>query len=83
MSIIETPESNDQEEKLEEEFFLIYHMHISPSEAETMSLEKRKWLIERYITQKKMEKEVMEQMRRGVNQVPGDFLKELERTRNG
>ena len=63
------PEENTEElkyeatEEDEERFFLIYHMNIQPSEAETLSTEYRKWLIARFMGQKAMEKEMMERHR--------------------
>jgi len=79
---VETGEITDlQEEILEEQFFLMYHLHIQPSEIDAMPPFTRKWLIQRFIHQKKVEKEIMDQMRRGV--VSQDFLKEIERTKNG
>ena len=75
------------EEVMEEYFFLMYHLHMQYSEIDALPVFKRKWIIERFVQQKKMEKEVMDQMRRGVGPgmggIPSDFLKELERTRNG
>ena len=79
---IETGEITDlQEELLEEQFFLMYHLHIQPSEIDTMPVFTRKWLIQRFIHQKKVEKEIMEQMRHGS--ISTDFLKEIEKSRNG
>lgn len=80
---IETGESLDlQEELLEESFFLMYHLHLQPSEIDAMPVFNRKWIVQRFIHQKKVEKEIMEQMRRGSG-IPPEFLKEIERTKNG
>jgi len=80
---VETEEPADlQEELLEEEFFLIYHLHMQPSEVTALEPDKRRWLISRFIHQKKCEKELMDHMRRGSVLTP-DFLQEIERTKNG
>jgi hypothetical protein len=74
MSEIILPESEQPEEKQqelkypateedEERFFLMYHMHIQPSEAEAMSQDYRQWLIARFVAQKSMEREMMAQQR--------------------
>jgi len=47
----------------EEEFFLMYHMHLQPSEVAALHDEKRKWLIGRLMMQKQMEKEYVMQQR--------------------
>jgi hypothetical protein len=76
MSIIipegtETQEEQNQGEELkyqaterdEEEFFLMYHMNMQPSEVNKLDPDYRKWLIARYIGQKHMEREAMQQQR--------------------
>lgn len=79
---IETGDAEDlQEELMEEHFFLIYHLHLQPSEVDALTPYQRKWLIQRYIHQKKMEKEIMQQMKSA--NIPSDFLREIERTKNG
>lgn len=50
-------------EKDEEEFFLMYHLQWAPSEVKQLSDDYRKWLIARFIHQRTMEHEAMEQMR--------------------
>lgn len=72
-NIILTGEDNVEEENTElaykateadeERFFLIYHLNIQPSEAESLSEDYRKWLIARFIGQKQMEREAMQQQR--------------------
>lgn len=47
----------------EEKFFCIYHMNMQPSEADALSASYRKWLIMRFIAQKNLEKEAMQQHR--------------------
>jgi len=47
----------------EERFFLMYHMHFQPSEVEQIAPDYRKWLITRFMVQKKMEQEMMERQR--------------------
>lgn len=67
MSIILPEESNEEvyqaTEEDEEKFFLIYNMNIQPSEVEKLASDYRKWLIARFIHQKKMEREIMERQR--------------------
>ena len=50
-------------EKDEECFFLMYHMNMQPSEAYELEEDHRKWLLARFMTQKAMEKEMMERHR--------------------
>lgn len=59
----------------EEKFFLMYHMNIQPSECDfdAKDVEKRKWLLARFITQKEMEKEAMAQQRIAQNLNLGQF----------
>lgn len=64
-------EDESQEEELkykptdvdEEVFFLMYHMNMSPSEAANMDPDYRKWVLNRFMMQKHMEKEMMERHR--------------------
>lgn len=50
-------------EKDEEKFYLMYFMHLQPSEIDAMTDEYRQWLIARFTMQKNMEKEMMQQAR--------------------
>lgn len=76
MSDIILPESSNEEqpekeeelkyqatEEDDEKFFLMYHMNMQPSEVDRLDPDRRKWILQRFITQKQMEKEVMDQMR--------------------
>lgn len=72
MSEILLPDSEKpQEEELkyqadeadEEQFFLMYHMNIQPSEARALDEDYRKWLIARFVAQKTAEREMMQQAR--------------------
>lgn len=47
----------------EEKFFLMYHMNIQPSETDRLDPDRRKWIIARFMHQRQMEKEVVDQMR--------------------
>lgn len=47
----------------EEKFILMYHMHMQPSEVDALDIERRRWLIGRFIGQKNMEREQMMQAR--------------------
>ena len=47
----------------EEKFFLMYHLNWPPSEVDALTEERRKWLIARFVGQKQMEREAMQQMR--------------------
>jgi hypothetical protein len=60
-----TPE---QEEELEKRFFLLYHMRVQCSEYNKMTPLQRDWTIQRFIHQKKMEKEIAskQQNRSGI-----------------
>lgn len=53
----------------EEKFFLMYNMHLQPSEVDfdATDADKRTWLLARFITQKEMEKEMMAQHRIAQN----------------
>lgn len=74
MTEIILPETNDEEQKSrevnydpteydEEEFILVYHLHLQPSEIASFSDDKRRWVIGRWMMQKQAEREMMEQMR--------------------
>ena len=64
----ENEENEEQELKInfepteedEESFFLIYHLHMAPSEAAALNKDYRKWLIARFIMQKQAEREMVE-----------------------
>lgn len=47
----------------EEKFFLMYHLNWTPSELDALDPDRRKWIIARYVGQKHMERDAMEQMR--------------------
>lgn len=53
--------TEEQEEELEKRFFLMYHLHMQWSEYDALTPLERDWTIQRFIHQKKMEKEVMRQ----------------------
>lgn len=67
------PESQDQndEEELkypatdtdEECFFLMYFMHMQPTEAYKLTTDHRKWILARFMAQKQMERSMLEQQR--------------------
>lgn len=66
----EQPEQEAQEELKyqateddEEKFFLMYHMNWAPSEVDALDVDRRKWIIARFVSQKHMERDVVEQMR--------------------
>lgn len=68
----EQPQEEGQEEEElkykatdsdEEEFFLMYNMHMAPSEIQRLDPDYRKWLIARFIGQKQMEREMFERQR--------------------
>lgn len=44
----------------EERFFLMYHLHFQPSEADNLDEDYRKWLIARFVAQKNLEREMMQ-----------------------
>jgi hypothetical protein len=50
-------------EEDEEKFFLMYHLNWSPSECDALSEDRRKWILARFVGQKQMEREAMQQMR--------------------
>lgn len=64
-------EQGPQEEELkykpteldEKNFFLMYHLHWTPSEVANLDPDYREWIIARFIGQKEMEREVMERHR--------------------
>lgn len=47
-------------EKDEQQFFLMYHMNVQPSEAQALDDDYREWLVHRFIAQKNMEREAMQ-----------------------
>ena len=49
---------------MEEIFFFQYHLHMSKRDAMTMPIHERKWLIQRFIEQKRRENEAIEKARR-------------------
>lgn len=55
--------SYEATEEDEERFFLMYHLNFQPSEVEKLKTDYRRWLIARYMTQKKMEQEMMQRQR--------------------
>lgn len=64
----EQPENEEElkyraTEEDEEKFFLMYHMNMQPSEVDRLDPDRRKWILQRFIAQRQMEKEVMDQMR--------------------
>ncbi len=68
---LELPEEQDvaemptleQEEELEKRFFLMYHLHMQWSEYDALTDLQRNWVIQRFIHQKKMEKDIIRQQR--------------------
>lgn len=74
MSSIILPESEKEDSQVEvvnyeatetdeQNFFLMYHLKIQPSELEAMNPEYKKWVIARFVAQKNMEQEMMQQHR--------------------
>lgn len=69
--ILPENENNEEEETVEyqatevdeQNFFLMYHMNFQPSEVAALDPEYRKWIIARFVAQKGMEREMMEQRR--------------------
>lgn len=63
----EQPEVENQKfessQEDEEKFMLMYHMNFQPSEVDNLSEERRKWIVARFMAQKNMEHEMMEQQR--------------------
>jgi hypothetical protein len=49
---------------MEELFFFQYHMHMSKTDCWSLPVHERKWLIQRFIEQKKKENEAMEKAKR-------------------
>jgi hypothetical protein len=49
---------------MEELFFFQYHMHMSKQDCMTIPIHERKWLIQRFIEQKKKEGEAIERMKK-------------------
>jgi len=49
---------------MEELFFFQYHMHMSKQDCMTIPIHERKWLIQRFIEQKKKESEAIERMKK-------------------
>ena len=52
---------------MEEQFFFLYHLRRSREEFMKYPILERKWLIERFITQKEKEHEAMEKARKKKN----------------
>lgn len=50
-------------ERDEQEFFIMYHMNMQPSEVKALSNDYLKWVIARFIAQKQLEQEAMERHR--------------------
>ena len=86
--VLPEPEENQQEEEKElnyeateadeQKFFLMYHLNWPPSEVDSLSDDRREWIIARFVGQKNMEKEAMAQMRMaqqlgGNIKTPPDF----------
>ena len=49
---------------MEELFFFQYHMHMSKQDCMTIPVNERKWLIQRFIEQKKKEGEAIDRMKK-------------------
>lgn len=49
-------------EEDEEKFFLMYHLNWSPDDVDGLTEDRRKWILARFIGQKQMERETMQQM---------------------
>lgn len=68
--IVPETEKETQEEELkykateadEEKFFLMYHLNWSPDDVDGLTEDRRKWILARFIGQKQMERETMQQM---------------------
>lgn len=52
----------DATEADEEKFFLMYNLNWPPSEVDSLSEDRRKWILARFVGQKQMEREAMQQM---------------------
>jgi len=48
----------------EEIWFFLYHLHVSEDEFMTIPINRRKWMIDRFIQQKERENQAMEAARR-------------------
>ena len=59
--------TGEQEEELEKRFFLMYHLHMQWSEYDKMTDLEHDWTIQRFVHQKKMEKEIMNHQQRKSN----------------
>lgn len=60
----DTMKINYQPTEADEEcYFLVYHLHMQPSEAYNLEPEHRKWFIARTIAQKQMEHEMIERQK--------------------
>jgi len=62
----EVPEEElqyDATEADEEKFFLMYHLNWPPSELDALTDDRRKWILARFVGQKQMERDAMQQMR--------------------
>ncbi len=55
--------TEQEEEELERRFFCLYHLKMQWSEYDMLTPFERDWVIQRFIHQKKMEKEIMTQQR--------------------
>lgn len=49
---------------MEEQFFFAYHIKMSKHEAWSLPIHERKWLIKRFVTQKKKESDAIESARK-------------------
>lgn len=49
---------------MEELFFFQYHMHMSKQDCMTLPVHERKWLIQRFIEQKKRESDAIDKARK-------------------
>lgn len=65
-------------DKDEESFFLMYFLHLQPSEISAMTDDYRKWLLARFIGQKQMEQEAMRQQRMAQSVAQGLDLSKLK-----
>lgn len=57
--------TEEESEDLERRFFLMYHLKVSWETYDLLSRFEQDWLIQRFLHQKKMEKEIMHQQRTG------------------
>ena len=51
---------------MEELFFFQYHLHMSKRDCWTLPVHERKWLIQRFIDQKKKENDAIEKAKKSV-----------------